>query len=290
MKYVYLVPNDINVKVYIGQTIRSLEERLEGHFEDAVIGSETHFHRAIRLYGKEHFKNIRPICQGEYRQELLNLYEIYCIAFYRQLLGRDNVYNIANGGAFAGLSGENSPSKRPEVRAKLSKAKKRKPSWNKGLTKETDSRVMNISKALAGRPFSPTATKRQREAVTGRPQSVEHIKKRVESRLRSSLLRPAYCPTEKTRKHQSEIMSGRKSPHSREHHVNLGKANKGKRRTVEDRVRMSKDRAGRKHMYHPILRIGVLIKQTDVSTYLNNGYEFGRLYRNGKVGKPKCKK
>ena len=87
---VYLIINDIDGKVYIGKTKQTLEKRLREHLYAASIEKLTHnsyFYFAIKKHGKEHFKNIHPICQGEYRKELINLYETYCIAFYRQLLG-----------------------------------------------------------------------------------------------------------------------------------------------------------------------------------------------------------
>ena len=50
--------------------------------------------------------------------------------------------------------GENSPTKRPEVREKLSKSFMGRIPWNKDLTKETDMRVEKLSMSLTGRKLS----------------------------------------------------------------------------------------------------------------------------------------
>ena len=52
---VYQITNTSNGKRYIGYTSKTLHERWEGHVKDARLGSQTHFHSAIRKYGKEVF-------------------------------------------------------------------------------------------------------------------------------------------------------------------------------------------------------------------------------------------
>ena len=54
--FIYKISNTINDKVYIGQTIRPLEERFQRHLNDAMNNVlDTHFARAIRLYGPDKF-------------------------------------------------------------------------------------------------------------------------------------------------------------------------------------------------------------------------------------------
>jgi group I intron endonuclease len=56
MGIVYKITNTANCKIYVGQTIRTLEERLYSHFYDALIAKKnTKLYRAIRKYGKECF-------------------------------------------------------------------------------------------------------------------------------------------------------------------------------------------------------------------------------------------
>lgn len=54
--YIYKISNTVNNKVYIGQTIRPIEERFKRHINDAINNIlDTHFARAIRLYGADKF-------------------------------------------------------------------------------------------------------------------------------------------------------------------------------------------------------------------------------------------
>lgn len=54
--FIYKISNSINNKVYIGQTIRPVQDRFNRHINDAMNGIlDTHFARAIRLYGPDKF-------------------------------------------------------------------------------------------------------------------------------------------------------------------------------------------------------------------------------------------
>jgi group I intron endonuclease len=54
--YIYKITNTINGKIYIGQTIRSVEQRFNRHINDAInCNIDTHFARAIRKYGLDVF-------------------------------------------------------------------------------------------------------------------------------------------------------------------------------------------------------------------------------------------
>ena len=54
--YIYKISNKINNKVYIGQSIKPIEERFKRHVSDSVNNIlDTHFARAIRLHGAENF-------------------------------------------------------------------------------------------------------------------------------------------------------------------------------------------------------------------------------------------
>ena len=53
---IYKITNKTTGKIYIGQTINSLEQRWNRHCNDALNNIlNTHFARAIRLYGKDDF-------------------------------------------------------------------------------------------------------------------------------------------------------------------------------------------------------------------------------------------
>lgn len=87
--FVYKISNNINDKVYIGQTIRPIEERFKRHINDAINNIlDTHFARAIRKYGKDNFY-IEEIDTAN-NQEELNLKEQYWIRYFNSI---NNGYN-----------------------------------------------------------------------------------------------------------------------------------------------------------------------------------------------------
>ena len=52
---IYKITNKINGDFYIGQTIKSKEERFQKHKYNASYGSKTYLHRAMRKYGFDNF-------------------------------------------------------------------------------------------------------------------------------------------------------------------------------------------------------------------------------------------
>lgn len=91
MGYIYKITNDINNKVYIGQTTYSLEERWKHHIADASRYPYK-IYRAINKYGIEHFQ-IQLI--EECPNEDLDKKEIYWIGKYNSY---ENGYNSTLGG------------------------------------------------------------------------------------------------------------------------------------------------------------------------------------------------
>ena len=95
-------------KCYIGQTINSMEFRLNSHVSAALSEKEdyTHFERAIRKYGKENLvseiieKDIGLFSIISEKDNLLNIREKYWISFYDSF---NNGYNSTEGGG--GMSG-----------------------------------------------------------------------------------------------------------------------------------------------------------------------------------------
>ena len=87
--YIYKITNKVNGKVYIGQSIRPIEQRFLRHINDAVNNIlDTHFARAIRKYGKENFYiELVETCDN---QTELNLREQYWIRKYDSI---NNGYN-----------------------------------------------------------------------------------------------------------------------------------------------------------------------------------------------------
>lgn len=110
---IYRITNLINEKSYIGQTIQSLESRIDAHHKNAQNGSNFAIHRAIRKYGIENFKyEILTFCESN--QEL-NDQESFYISYFNTFTGNKNHkgYNMTSGGSSKKYS--------DEVREKLSK-------------------------------------------------------------------------------------------------------------------------------------------------------------------------
>ena len=92
---IYVIKNDINDKVYVGQTIHTLKMRFSQHLKKSMIDNNPYrkLYNAIRKYGKVHFfielveDNI-PISQ-------LNEKEIYYIEQYNSF---EQGYNSTCGG------------------------------------------------------------------------------------------------------------------------------------------------------------------------------------------------
>ena len=82
--FIYKITNTVNNKVYIGQSIRPIEQRFKRHINDAINNKlDTHFARAIRKYGAECFY-IEEIDSAS-TQEELNQKEQYWIRFYNSV-------------------------------------------------------------------------------------------------------------------------------------------------------------------------------------------------------------
>lgn len=80
--FVYKITNKFNDKVYIGQSVRPIEQRFRRHINDALnFVIDTHFARAIRKYGKDNFKI--DLIDTATTQDELNAKEQYWIKYYK---------------------------------------------------------------------------------------------------------------------------------------------------------------------------------------------------------------
>lgn len=94
---IYKATNKVNGKVYIGQTINSLEHRKSGHERDARCEkkSTVYFHNALLKYGFENFNwEVLKECIS---QEELDFYEDYYITEYNST-SKEKGYNLKSGG------------------------------------------------------------------------------------------------------------------------------------------------------------------------------------------------
>ena len=91
MGYIYKISNDINDKLYIGQTSYTIAYRWYHHISDGKR-LDYKLYRAMKKYGKEHFK-IEEIEKCD--DDELDDKEIYWIAYYNSF---ENGYNSSRGG------------------------------------------------------------------------------------------------------------------------------------------------------------------------------------------------
>lgn len=94
MPYIYKITNDINQKIYIGKTLRTISERWNEHLKDYQKASceIRPLYRAMNKYGVEHFK-IEEVEKCEV--DVLSDREVYWIEFYESF---KNGYNATKGG------------------------------------------------------------------------------------------------------------------------------------------------------------------------------------------------
>ena len=108
MKYygvIYKIINNVNGKIYIGQTVRAIEERINEHFKETCKNLKYPLQKAIVKYGEENFAV--EIIEKCLTKKILDEREKYWIKFYR-FNDHRFVYNIAEGGSGSG-SGKDSP-------------------------------------------------------------------------------------------------------------------------------------------------------------------------------------
>lgn len=135
---IYKITNIINKKIYIGQTIKSIEERWKKHtWLSTKRNSKMAITLAIIKYGEENFI-IEKIDEASTIEEL-NEKEIFYIEEYKSKY--PNGYNIGNGGLNRNHS--------IETRKKIGEANKGKVGYYKGL-KLSDNHRKNLSISHTG--------------------------------------------------------------------------------------------------------------------------------------------
>ena len=94
MGYIYKIQNNINNKVYIGQTIKPIEKRFQQHRNNwnKPYFSQLNLYKAFKKYGIENF-SFEPI--EEIADDKLDEREKYWIAYYNSY---KNGYNSTIGG------------------------------------------------------------------------------------------------------------------------------------------------------------------------------------------------
>lgn len=90
---IYKITNNINGKIYIGQTRYSLEKRKSQHYQKFKSGVKTKLYSAFRKYGWENFH--WEVLEYANSKDKLNKLEIYYIELFDSI---HNGYNMVAGG------------------------------------------------------------------------------------------------------------------------------------------------------------------------------------------------
>jgi len=132
---IYKITNQLDGKIYIGQTIQSFKRRIQHHYaskDDMIL------HRAIRKYGKENFV-AEEICSVVNKDDL-NFLEKYFIQIFDSLAS--NGYNVALGGVNVMLGRNHSD----ETKQKMSESRKgREKNGNNIICNETGEIFISVS-------------------------------------------------------------------------------------------------------------------------------------------------
>ena len=220
MNKLYVYQNQVNGKVYFGQTNRTLEERAGSNgvqYKNCV-----RFYRAIQKYGWNSFTSyIIGLCKTV---EEMNELEEHAIEKARQELGEENVYNLKSGG----LNNIHSD----ETRRKMKEAKtgEKNPNYGKTMSEE---QKLKLSEANTG----------ENHPNYGKTLSDETKKKLSDAKIGKSL-------SEEHKRKMSEARTGENHPmfgkhHSGETKLKMSEAHIGKTLSEETKLKLSKMRKGK---------------------------------------------
>jgi group I intron endonuclease len=144
---IYKSTNNITGKIYIGQTTKSLEQRIKGHIKESKIDKNRPFLSSINKYGEDNF--IFETIDSADNLDELNNKEIYWIDFYNSI--SPNGYNVTGGGQGKKMI------KTKELGKRISEGLKNSEKWqtllnNDEYLKKREEKFINSTK---GKKFSP---------------------------------------------------------------------------------------------------------------------------------------
>jgi group I intron endonuclease len=115
---IYLITNQVNEKIYVGQATRGRVNRFRRHFNDAKAGSSLPLHRAMRKYGFDKF-TLSLLTTAKSKEDL-NRLEVFWI---KQLDSKNSGYNMTEGGEGCTGAVQSEESRAKKSRALMGKNK-----------------------------------------------------------------------------------------------------------------------------------------------------------------------
>lgn len=201
---IYMATNNVNGKIYIGQTINNLSQRISGHCCPSKVNNK--FHNAIHDYGIENFT--WTILEENIPEESLDEKEISYIENYKSH-DRDIGYNLLIGG-------------RRNRRAFTEEVKERMSEKRKGVKfsqKARENMVLGKIKMFAenrkkynGYAMSEETREKMRKANKGKA-----ITQETKEKLRKAMI--GKHPTEEAKKKMSVSKTGNKNHFFGKHHT-----------------------------------------------------------------------
>jgi group I intron endonuclease len=165
--FIYLITNKINDKKYVGLTTKGISQRISEH-----ISAGTYIGKALRKYGLQSFDI--SIIDSANTIDTLREKEKYWVKCYNSKF--PNGYNLTDGGD--GRLGYRTTEKTKQL---MSRNRKGRIPWNKGLTKEVDNR-------LGGRKLTEEHKNKIRQSLLGHRVKETTIAKIRDTKKRKSQL------------------------------------------------------------------------------------------------------
>ena len=184
--YIYKITNNINKKIYIGKTTRSVTKRWNEHIRESNSNKDNnHFHNAIRKYGEDSFEvtildTITETTKEQLDRHLMVLEKTY-IEHYDSF---NNGYNETLGGdGVCGRTGEKNSfygkKHSAETKKKIGEKSKERNAISSVLTKQAIEKRANTRRGV---PMSEEQKIKLSQINIGRKQSQESIERRNHTR------------------------------------------------------------------------------------------------------------
>jgi group I intron endonuclease len=175
---IYKITNKINNKSYIGQTIKTLNNRWSSHIRERT---NTYFHNAIKKYGVDNF-TLETLCECK-TPEILNIMETFYIIIHKSHRSQ-NGYNLTWGG-------EDNPMNHKDARKKVQLANIGKKHSEESKKRMSNAKIGKISNWKGKTPSNETKQKMS-NAKKGKQHSICHNTKISESIKKHWEIRKTY--------------------------------------------------------------------------------------------------